>query len=65
MSTMKQLTPPLSITRPIEISKNIPFLNEQHSIKINCFDPTQNSPPSVWKMRLNKRLGDSPIKYQH
>jgi hypothetical protein len=62
---MKHLTPPLSITRPIEISKNIPFLNEQHSIKINCFDPTQNSPPSVWKMRLNKRLGDSPIKYQH
>ena len=65
MTTQSHFTPPVSTTTPIEISRNMPFFNEQYSIKMNCFDPTQNSPPSVWKMRLTKRLGDSPIKYQY
>jgi len=65
MNNMKYISHPLSIAIPIEISKNIMNQNQEYSIKNNCFDPTQNSPPSVWKMRLNKRLGDSPIKYQY
>ena len=52
----------INISQPIEIPKK---QNEQYSIKSNCFDPTQNSPPSLWKIRLNKRLGDSPIKHQY
>jgi hypothetical protein len=26
------------------------------------FDPAQNSPPSLWKMRLNTRIGETPLK---
>ena len=35
---------------------------EQYSLKHIPFDPTQNSPPSLWKMRLNKRIGDNPLR---
>jgi hypothetical protein len=54
-----------SHTLPIQISKHIINNNEQHSTKNGSFDPTQNSPPSLWKTRLSKRLGDSPIKYEY
>jgi hypothetical protein len=37
--------------------------HKQYSLNNTSFDPTQNSPPSIWKMRLNKRVGDSPIKH--
>ena len=30
---------------------------EQYGLLHTRFDPPQNSPPSVWKMRLNKRVG--------
>lgn len=30
---------------------------EQYSLLHTRFDPPQNSPPSLWKMRLNKRVG--------
>ena len=53
------------------ISKTIPINNhlqsrnksEQHSLINMRFDPIQNSPPSLWKIRLNKRVGNSPIKH--
>lgn len=52
-------------SRPIEIPKSIINIhNEQYGIKTNCFDPTQDSPPSVWKTRLNNRIGGSRIKYE-
>jgi hypothetical protein len=56
----------VSKTKPINItvqSKNVYSLNNMR------FDPTQNSPPSLWKVRLNKRMSDShshshsPIRY--
>ena len=31
----------------------------QYNINNIRFDPTQNSPPSLWKMRLNKRVGNN------
>lgn len=65
VNNLKYISPSLPISIPVEISKNIMIKNEQYSIKNTCFDPTQNSPPSVWKIRLTKRLGDSPIKYQY
>jgi hypothetical protein len=36
----------------------IPF-KQQYNLKHGLFDPLQNSPPSVWKERLNKRLSIS------
>ena len=30
---------------------------EQYSLLHTSFYPPQNSPPSLWKMRLNKRVG--------
>ena len=60
MNNMRNTSQPVSNAVPIAISKNIMIQNEQYSIKNICFDPTQNSPPSVWKMRLTKRLGNSP-----
>jgi len=46
---------------PIPIpSKNIS--SEQYSLNNMRFDPTQNSPPTQWKLRLNQRVGNSPIK---
>ena len=58
----------VSKPKPINItvqSKNVYSLNNMR------FDPTQNSPPSLWKVRLNKRMSDShshshshsPIRY--
>ena len=55
---------PISIQRPMA---------EQYNLIHMRFDPTQNSPPSLWKIRLNKRnglgnavgLGTRPIKYDH
>ena len=40
-------------------------ISDQYSTKNSCFGPLQNSPPSIWNSRLNKRLGDSPIKYEY
>lgn len=40
-------------------------INDQYSTNNSCFGPLHNSPPSVWKSRLNKRLGGSPIKHEY
>jgi len=61
MNVVRNISHPI-LSQPIEIPKK---QNEQYSIKSNCFDPSQSSPPSIWKTRLNKRLGDSPIKHQY
>jgi hypothetical protein len=49
-----------------QIAKAIPIpikhITDQYSLNNLPFDPTQNSPPSLWKMRLNKRLGETPLK---
>ncbi len=52
-----------------EISKAIPIpmqiknkTADQYSLNNIPFDPTQNSPPSLWKIRLNKRIGETPLK---
>jgi hypothetical protein len=34
---------------------NIPT-KAQYSLKLGLFDPLQNSPPSIWKERLAKRI---------
>jgi hypothetical protein len=39
----------------------IPF-KQQYSLKHGLFDPLQNSPPSIWKERLNKRLSKTMNK---
>jgi hypothetical protein len=52
--------PIMSKSQPISIISNKSL--QQYSLNNMKFDPTQNSPPSLWKMRLNKRVGDSPIK---
>lgn len=39
----------------------IPF-KQQYNLKLGLFDPLQNSPPSIWKDRLNKRLGKTVNK---
>jgi hypothetical protein len=42
---------------PIPITSNIvKDKGHQYCLKNVLFDPTQCSPPSVWKMRLKKRL---------
>jgi len=48
----------LIATKPIPIS----IKNNQYSLSIKQIDPIQNSPPSLWKMRLQKRIGDNPLK---
>lgn len=48
-----------------QIAKPIPIKSiTEHYYGLNHtqFDPTQNSPPSLWKMRLNKRIGETPLK---
>ena len=49
-----------------EIAKAIPIqikkINDQYSSSTVHFNPIQNSPPSLWKIRLNKRIGDNPLK---
>ena len=49
-------------TATIPIAMPIPIKKEQYNVINMRFDPVQNSPPSLWKMRLNHRLGESPIK---
>jgi hypothetical protein len=46
------------ISLPITITSNQSSLNNMR------FDPNQNSPPTLWKLRLDKRVGsNSPIKH--
>ena len=54
----------ISITKsiPINIPNQLKPKSEQYSLNHMFFDPAQNSPPSIWKMRLNKRVGENPIK---
>jgi hypothetical protein len=37
-------------------------MNAQYSLSKIQFDPIQNSPPSLWKLRLNKRIGETHLK---
>ena len=44
-------------SEPITIPTNaIKNKEREYCLKNVLFDPTQCSPPSAWKMRLNKRL---------
>ena len=43
---------------PIQIKP----MNEKYSLSKIQFEPIQNSPPSLWKMRLNKRIGETHLK---
>ena len=54
----------ISITRKISKPITIQSSNksEQYSLNNMRFDPIQNSPPTQWKIRLNQRVGNSPIK---
>ena len=60
---------PNTISNPISIPISIPVHSKsesnynQYSINNIRFDPTQNSPPSLWKMRLNKRIGETHLKH--
>ena len=45
---------------PIPIAIPIKTKFEQYSLLYTRFDPPQNSPPSMWKMRLNNRVGVTP-----
>ena len=47
-----------SLPMPIAIPIKTKF--EQYSLLHTRFDPPQNSPPSMWKMRLNNRVGVTP-----
>jgi hypothetical protein len=40
---------------------NIP-IKQQYNLRNDLFDPLQNSPPSVWKDRLKKRISRTNIK---
>jgi len=40
---------------------NIPF-KQQYNLKHGLFDPLQNSPPSIWKDRLKKRINKTITK---
>ena len=42
---------------PIPIAIPQKMKTEHYSLNHTQFDPTQNSPPSLWKIRLNKRIG--------
>lgn len=48
-------------TQPINIPSKIK--PEQNSLLSMRFVPPQNSPPSLWKMRLNNRVGIKPRTY--
>jgi len=50
------------ITKAISMPIEIKHKNEQYSLSKIQFDPIQNSPPSLWKMRLNKRIGETHLK---
>jgi len=47
-----------AIALPIQMKPR----TDQYSLSHLPFDPVQNSPPSMWKMRLNKRLGETPLR---
>ena len=47
-------------TKPVTIP--IQIINKQYNLNNISFDPTQNSPPSSWKIRLHKRIGESSIR---
>ena len=51
---------PFSTSEPISIPTKMN--DEQNSLLRMRIVPPQNSPPSLWKMRLNKRVGESKIK---
>jgi hypothetical protein len=53
---------PKTVSLPIAISLPMPIKSEQYNLINMRFDPTQNSPPSVWKARLNKRISASSMK---
>ena len=46
-----------TVSKPIAIKQTTDTI--QYNINSIRFDPTQNSPPSLWKMRLNKRVGNN------
>ena len=48
-------------TQPINIPGKIK--PEQNSLLSMRFVPPQNSPPSLWKMRLQNRVGLKPRTY--
>ena len=52
------------IAKAIAIPIQLKSITKRYSLNNICFDPIQNSPPSLWKMRLNKRIGDNPLKIQ-
>ena len=47
--------PIINKSQPISIISNRTV--QQYSLNNMKFDPTQISTPSLWKMRLNKRVG--------
>lgn len=56
----------MAIAMPLATAMPIPIKNKinQYSLSTMPFDPTQNSPPSLWKIRLNKRIHgmENPLK---
>lgn len=50
------------IAKAKSIPIQIKYINEQYSLSKIQFDPIQNSPPSLWKMRLNNRIGETRLK---
>lgn len=52
----------LSKARSMPIQIQIKPMNEQYSLSKIQFNPIQNSPPSLWKIRLNKRIGETHLK---
>ena len=50
--------PHIHTTQPINIPSRLK--TEQNSLLSMRFVPPQNSPPSLWKMRLNNRVGIKP-----
>jgi hypothetical protein len=57
---MDEISITRKISKPITIQSN--NKSEQYSLNNMRFDPIQNSPPTQWKIRLNQRVGNSPIK---
>jgi len=51
---------PMATSMPMVIKNKI----NQYSLSTIAFDPPQNSPPSLWKIRLNKRIYgiENPLK---
>ena len=47
-----------AVALPIQMKQR----TEHYSLSHLPFDPPQNSPPSLWKMRLHKRIGENPLR---